>query len=92
MPGFIANPVTVGVGMTDIDVAQRDQATEFLGIGKIDGEIGLTQADLANIKVANTVERIAGRCQRACGLGQVAVRLPCLGQEQVHQLDPLADT
>lgn len=90
MPGFVANPVAVGVCVADIHIAQGDQALEFLCIGEVDGKVGFTEPQLAHIKIPDTMIRISGWSKRAGCLGQVAVGLACFGQEEAHLFDDIA--
>ncbi len=56
VPGFVADPVGVGVGVADAHVTQVDEALVFARAGELGGEIELAEAHLAHVEVADAVE------------------------------------
>ncbi len=56
VPGLVAHPVGVVVGVTDTHVTQFDETAIDVGVGEAGGEIELAEADLAHVEVPHAVE------------------------------------
>ena len=64
MPGLVAHPERILLRVTDVQVAEIDQALEFIRLRKLFAEIPVAKSFLADIEITDRMVGMTWRRQR----------------------------